>query len=244
MNHFTTKYWLLCGVAAIAWLLLGGKVASGQTPPPDNDNVVLSGVLTCNVGLDGQRVCPFKLHYVNLTKGRTYSIQMSSSDFDTTLVLEDLRGNLLARDTDYYDDLYGNIVFRPPVTGRYRLIANATAPKEGFYTITIRELPVVMSVTDELTPRDPTQNDISHKTFDVKLTAGRRYIIEMESDAFDAFVKLLNPDGAIIAFNDECGTQNNSRLVFEAVRTENYRIVATSFGPNATGAFTLTVCEE
>jgi hypothetical protein len=244
MSHFTMKFWLICAIAAVIWILSSGAIASGQTPPPERNNIVLSGFLGCgNPGVT-PRECPFRIHYVNLTEGKMYAIQMVSSEFNSKLVLEDMHGNMLACDTDYYDEMCGCIAFRPPTTGSYRLTVSAKNPVEGFYTVTVREMPVLMSVAGELAPNDPMANDAFMRIHEVTLTAGRRYVIDLQSDEFDTFLKVLNPSGAIVAFADECGTMRNTRVIYIPTRTETYRIVATSYEPAATGAFQLMVCEE
>jgi hypothetical protein len=145
---------------------------------------------------------------------------------------------------DHYDALYGIIVFRPVTTGRYRLIANAATPMEGFYSVTIRELPTVLHVSDALESTDLPVNGSFERSYDLTLTAGRRYIIDMDSAHFDAFVKLQNADGAIVAFEDECGAMRTARMVFEPTQTATYRVVATSYIDRATGPFRLIVCED
>ncbi len=245
MSHITMKFWLVCALAAVIWVVLGGMVASGQTPPPaGNNDIVLSGFLGCGNPGPAARECPFRIHFVNLTEGKMYAIQMASSEFNSKLVLEDMNGNLLACDTDYFDDLCGCIAFRPPTTGSYRLIVSAKNPVEGFYTVSVREMPVLMNVVAELTPNDPVRNDAFMSVHEITLTAGRRYIIDLQSDEFDTFLKVLNPDGTIVAFADECGTMRNTRVIYMPTRTETYRIVATSYEPAVIGAFQLMVCEE
>jgi len=244
MNNFTNKHWFGLAMGAVAFLLLVGRVASGQTVTGDREPTYLSGYLTCGINEDGSRTCPFRLHYVNLEKNHTYMIRMESSDFDTVLTLEDEFGKALMADADYYDALYGIIVFRPAETGRYRLVANALTPREGFYSITIRDLPMLLNVKDALDKYDLPVNDCFERAFDVALTAGRRYIIDMDSADFDAYVKLRNSDGTVVAFEDECGALRNARIVFEPSVSGTYRVIATSFAERATGAFRLTVCEE
>lgn len=241
MGKFITKHWFALTVLALVFLFVAGRIASGQGVVGDRSPTYLSGFLTCGTNEDGTRVCPFRLHYINLEKGRTYMIRMESSDFDTNLALEDLYGNVLAKDTDYYDTLYGLIVFRPAETARYRLVANCLTPVEGFYNITIREMPVMLNVEAELAANNSGTNE---RTFDMVLTAGRRYIIDMDSSHFDAFVKLTNLDGAIVAFEDECGAMRNARVVFIPTVTAPYRIIATGYAERATGPFRLVVCED
>lgn len=244
MDGFSTKLWVGVTFVAIVLLLLVGNLASGQTaPPPRNEPIVLNGYLGCGAGNEMPRTCPFRLHYVDFTAGRTYLIGMESFDFGSRLMVEDLHSNMLACNDDWFDALDGSIVFRPSVTGSHRLIANALTPTEGFYTITIRELPVVMNVDAALTSNDPAPNECHERAYDVALLAGRRYIIDMASDEFDAFTKLLNSDGAIVSFANECDRMRNTRMIYTPAETGVYRIVATSFEERATGAFRLIVCE-
>ena len=244
MTHFITKSWLGYVTVALAALLPAGTVASAQTLPPGNEDIVLSGFLNCS-GTNAERACPFRPHYVQLTKDRVYCIRMESSEFTASLMLEDPSGNLLATNTDDFEAMPGCIIFRAPATERFRLIATSLPPtQEGFYMITIHELPVRMRVDAALSVTDPVQADSFHQTHEITLLEGRRYVIDLASIDFEPFVKLLDPDGMIVAFNDEASMPRPARIVFTASRDGNYRIVATSATPFATGAFTLTVCEE
>jgi hypothetical protein len=246
MNHFTTKFWIGSCVAALIVLLLSTPFAIGQTPSPNGNEVILSGFLSCTLEKDSPRQCPFRLHYVNLNQGSTYIMRIESTEFDARLLLENLEGKLLAANYDWVDeDLFGCIVFRAPTTGSYRLVVSA-APRlnEGFYTVMLRELPVVMRVEAALTTSDAALENCFHKAHEISLVAGRRYIIDLESNEFETCVKLMNAEGAIIAFADEGNPDRLARLVFEAPRTGTYRLVAASNTPYAVGAFRLTVCGE
>ena len=243
MNHFITKFWFGLFVAII-FLLAAGSLASAQTPPPERDTILLNGFLSCGSNADASRFCPFKLHYVNLTQGRTYLIRMESSDFGANLLIEDMHGKMLANNDEAYVMLNGDIVFHAPRTDSYRFIASNTRPVEGFYTITIREMPAVLNVEAALTASDAAEDDVFVRTFDVNLRAGRRYVIDMESDQFDAFVKLLNREGTIVSFADECDAMRNTRIVYVPLENETYRIAATSYAAGATGVFRLRVCED
>jgi serine/threonine protein kinase/tetratricopeptide (TPR) repeat protein len=77
-----------------------------------------------------------------------------------------------------------------------------------------------------------------------KMVAGRTYVIDLESDAFDAFLRLEDPAGKLLAENDDISPDNqNSRLVFTPKADGSYRIVATSFQQVGTGPYTLRIRE-
>lgn len=241
MGRFINKLWLGLGFVALAMLLLVGNLASGQTTPPRGDTVVLNGYINCGPLNETTRVCPFRLHYMEFTEGRTYMIRMDSSDFGSRLVLEDMQGRMLACDDDWFDGLDGTIVFRPTATGTYRMIANASTAVEGFYTITVREVPIVMNVEASLVTNDEMPGNFNEMVYEVAMTAGRRYVIDMVSNEFDAFVRVLNREGAIVAFTNECDRMHNTRVVFTPTETGVYRIGATSNAEHATGGFRLMV---
>jgi tetratricopeptide (TPR) repeat protein len=78
-----------------------------------------------------------------------------------------------------------------------------------------------------------------------KMSAGRTYVIDLESAAFDAFLKLLDPAGKLLAENNDIipGVNLNSRLIFTASADGAYRIVATSFEEAGTGPYILRIRE-
>src|SRR5262249_19441718 len=81
------------------------------------------------------------------------------------------------------------------------------------------------------------------QTHEVNLSAGKTYAFDLESTAFDPFLRLEDAQGKKLAENNdiEPGVNLTSRLVFTAPATGSYRLVATSFEQRGTGAYTLTV---
>ena len=65
--------------------------------------------------------------------------------------------------------------------------------------------------------------------------------------AFDAYLYLIGPNGAIVAFNDDSGATLNSRIpagtgsLFTLPSNGTYKIEATSFQPNETGSYALSL---
>jgi hypothetical protein len=231
-------------IVAIIGLLFASDIASGQNATPPRDTVI-TGYLACskdnaNAGL----TCPFGLHYLDLREGSTYYLRIESTDSNPWMMLEDLHGNGLATDADDFSTLPGSIVFRAPANATYRLIVSAGLPiHEGDYRITMRELPSVFAVAEELTATDARNNDCHERIYDVPMVAHRRYVIDLGSADFDAYLKLMTMENVIVAYQDECNPVRGARIVFTPVRTEVYRITATTLMPNSTGRFTLNVSE-
>jgi len=177
-------------------------------------------------------------------------VEMRSNEFDTYLMLEDDRGELIAQNDDdspilTTHALKTRMTFRAPRDATYRLIATTFSPTSlGNYTISVREVPILNYFADRLTATDEERNDCYIRGYEVALIAGRRYFIDLESNDFATSVKLLNSNGAILTF-DVAEMEMNTRIAgFQAPMTGMYRIVVTSAAERRTGAFTLTLREE
>lgn len=75
----------------------------------------------------------------------------------------------------------------------------------------------------------------------VTLRRGQRVAVTLQSSAFDTLLRVEPPAGEPME-NDDIGAGDlNSRLDFTAAVDGNYALVATSYAPNTTGAYTLQV---
>jgi serine/threonine-protein kinase len=80
------------------------------------------------------------------------------------------------------------------------------------------------------------------QTHPIKMSAGETYMIVMESQQFDTYVRLEDSQGKVLAKNDDISPDNqNSRILFTPKKDGTYRIIATSFQQLGTGAYTLTI---
>jgi len=226
--------------------ILGVTVVPATERTP---NLVISDVLSAEGPREPRYYGAHKAHDVFLEGGKTYIVGMTSGAFDSYLMIEDENGVLLAQNDEESTmptngALKAHIAFHAPVSGTYRLIATTYAPdREGDYVITVREVPVMMHADDELAVGDEARNDCFLKTYDVPMTEGRRYYIDLESREFLTSVKLLNPEGLVVAF-DEGGVNANTRIRFQPPMPGPYRIVVTSATERSIGAFSLTVRED
>lgn len=74
----------------------------------------------------------------------------------------------------------------------------------------------------------------------VQMKAGKIYTIDMVSRDFDSYLRLLDPAGRQLEEDDDSGGMLNSRIIFNCPKDGEYQIVATTFGANMKGAYTLT----
>lgn len=82
---------------------------------------------------------PCQVTQVKLEKGKTYIVELISSDFDSFLRIEDAAKTQLAEDDDDGGGLNSLIEFSPQETGVFRLLAMSLEGEIGQYTLTIRE---------------------------------------------------------------------------------------------------------
>jgi hypothetical protein len=70
------------------------------------------------------------------------------------------------------------------------------------------------------------------------MISGQTCLIELASSQFDAYLRLEDEAGKVLAENDDLNEHtDDSRIIF----TAPYRIVATSAGQHGTGAYTLSI---
>jgi serine/threonine protein kinase/Flp pilus assembly protein TadD len=77
---------------------------------------------------------------------------------------------------------------------------------------------------------------------EMKLEAGKAYVIDMKSIELDSYLKLHDPAGKLVVENDDIAPGNqDSHIVFTPKEEGVYRITATSFEQRGRGAYTLTI---
>lgn len=105
---------------------------------------------------------------------------------------------------------------------------------------------VLVQMNGALGPQDPLDEKIvgsRAKFVSVPMTAGKTYSIQLSSNAFDCYLRLIDPTGKVVAEDDDSGGGLNSRIDHVARATGQYKIVVTSFD-RKTGPFVLNVFGE
>ena len=112
---------------------------------------------------------------------------------------------------------------------------------------------IVFEKKDSLNKKDPTEpspgdaaKQSHRKIYTVGLKAGHAYTIDLvggdrTGEKLDPFLRVENPEGKEVAQDDDGGGSPHARIVYLARTDGDYKIVATSFDGNQTGAFTLTI---
>ncbi len=114
---------------------------------------------------------------------------------------------------------------------------------------------LVFEKKDSLTKDDPTMPSPSDKAqqshfkrYSYRMKAGHTYTVDLISSdksgtKLDTYLRFENPEGKLIAEDDDGGGFPHSRIVHKVLKDGDYRIVATSFEADQTSPFTLKIFE-
>jgi Bacterial pre-peptidase C-terminal domain len=256
MEDSSMKLRFLTALALLAagCLVVGAQIGAGEKKDNEKkpDELVINDELI-NADLKDkvlkESLCKNYTH--KLTAGKTYLIDMKSRAFNSFLRLEDPEGTQVAEDDNSGGMQDARIVFRAPKTGDYSIVATSVGESMGKFTLTVKEL-IIPSVALKLEKGQATHNgnlaktdfrfrgQKPHKLYTIEMEAGKTYQIDQLSRAFDAYLYLEDPDGAIVGEDDDSGGNLNARIIYKAAKAGKYHIVATTYD-GRTGAFTLTV---
>jgi serine protease Do len=200
------------------------------------------------------------VHRVRMEAGKTYIIDMKSREVDAFLRLEDAAGKQLDQDDDGGDSPDARIVFPCQRTDTYQVVTTTfKAETYGKYALTIEKLPTPapgrlqlqggrVEAKARLTPADPPGvrgRKRSHaKVYEIKLSGGKTYQIDMVSRDLDSYLVLESADGKVLDRDDDSGGMLNARITFACPKDAIYRVTTTTLRPNTTGNFTLSVQEK
>ena len=73
--------------------------------------------------------------------------------------------------------------------------------------------------------------------------AGQRVVIQMNSNAFDTYLMLLDPNGQMIEQNDDYQESTNSSIDATLLQEGTYSVIANAFDSSGRGSYTLTVTD-
>jgi len=101
------------------------------------------------------------------------------------------------------------------------------------------------TVSDSLAAGDPSSTQRGQgfyaDYYSVNGMAGQQVTISLSSAAFDAYLYLKDPSGAVVASANDSNGTSNAQIVFTPATSGVYILEATSYSPGATGAYTLSL---
>jgi hypothetical protein len=196
------------------------------------------------------------------TAGQIVQIDMTSTEFDSYLYLNDQSGTRLASDDDSGGGRDARIIFTLPYTGTYRILADAYHRGEkGRYTLRLTslgmatatgaatllpgtkgEIRVGQSITGQLSLSDARLSDGSpYQAWTFIGRAGQRIQVDVMSADFDAFAIIQDGNGTRLVSDDDSGGGTNARIVYTLPYTGAYRLIANTYRPNSYGSYTISV---
>jgi len=184
-------------------------------------------------------------------------IDLESDDFDSFLFLYAPDGTLVAENDDFGSTSRSYIWYKLTSSGTYTVeVTSYESNSVGDYRITLLGnedvkpgrtsaaisygdfLMESLSVTDG-TSRYQVGNFADDYTFEG--TSGDSVGIKLRSNAFDTYLFLVDPDGDVVAYNDDFGGTSYSYIRYILSSDGTYTIEATSFDFNETGQYQLTL---
>lgn len=106
-----------------------------------------------------------------------------------------------------------------------------------------RTIGVGQIVADSLTARDPVGRSrrSPYHVWTLDGRRGQRLVLDLVAPDFDAYLVLRDQEGYVVGSDDDSGDERNSRLHAILPRDGRYRVVATAFGEDGRGPYTLSV---
>jgi hypothetical protein len=247
------KFWT-ASVAAMAFTLMAAP-ASAQAPWSG------SGELTDNDSV-GDEQHRYDDHTLQLEAGQRYRISVDSSAFDPVARLYRQGSTATAvAENDDGDGLNSRINFTPTESGAYTLRVLAfSADGRGAYTAGVAELPplppgvpVPWSTSGRIETSDPTaaaaaspegdeapatpQAGAHYDEYTLRLEAGQRYILKVESSAFDPVARLYRSGESDVLIENDDSDGLNSRIFYVPTETGNYTLRVVPLAADGTGAY-------
>jgi hypothetical protein len=225
----------------------GPLVAGGGSSMPVGVDQLESGVLEAgDPQMDDSSY--YDAYTVAGTSGEELVFDMRSADFDTSLQVEAPNGEQFYND-DYEGDTSRSLLsLTLTQTGDYRVLASSfSGGMTGAYTLAISRPTETapqerIAESGTLAAGDATRDNTGSfvDTFEFDGAPGRRVMIDLTSTAFDTYLVLTAPSGAVTE-NDDFDTLGHSRIETELTETGTYRVQVTSYAQGETGDYTLTI---
>lgn len=180
------------------------------------------------------------VYQLDVTAGLPLEIRLTSTELDPYLILMGPSGDVVAEDDDGGGGLNSRIQVIPDTSGSYRIVATSYAPASGSYelstrrydpaAIEIRPLRIGSTVSGQLTGRDPLSPRYGTLVDGYELAGeqGRRIRLTMSSGNLDPYLVLIDPNGEVVAEDDDSGGGFNAAIEMALPMSGTYRVLATS----------------
>ena len=139
-------------------------------------------------------------------------VSARSLDFDTYIRLVSPNDEEVAADDDSGSGLDSQVVTRLPMSGRYQVWVTAIADGAGAYEVALDFVGDGAQASRSLVSTRGTLDNDEPGIWEFEGTAGKGLQLDVRSDEFDTYVRLLSPSGEEVATDDDGGRGLNSRI--------------------------------
>ena len=236
---------LLC----LCWISSCGLIQTSpnQPAPPRiffRGTETLGGSLGPGDQLDLRDQTFVDLHTITGSADQVLRVAMESEDFDPYLEVVDPSDQVIAFDDDSGPDVNAYLLVALPQSGTYRIRATTfESQASGDYGLSYSLDPIRWNHNeiDELGPGD-SQHPEDNSWMDVYTLQGqarRSLLISLSSYEFDAFLQLVNPQGQVIAFDDDQGRRSDALLAVYLEHSGPYQIRVNTYDPEGEGDYVM-----
>jgi hypothetical protein len=215
---------------------------------PNDYSESFSGRLT-----QGDQTLPegqyFDIYEVDLVEGQEVTFELSSTEFDTYLVVTGPSNETYFNDdaTIKVEGYLSRLTLPISRTGTYLIgVSSYQAGETGSYRVGMIKTDGVYDQTyvDALEANDERyQSGEFFDSYEYRFEAGQEVAIVLSSLEFDAYLIVTAPSGEEFVNDDFENQFGMARLDFEAKETGVYTIAATSYEAGETGAYQLAISD-
>lgn len=187
----------------------------------------------------------FRVSYYDITavSGDTYTLQEHGTDVSSDVILRAENGRLSVREASApeTDAVLYDASSEDPTT-----LEECTGSGGGDPSIDCGSLPAIavgQSISGELSPTDDIHEGYYYDLYGLTLGSEQQVTIGMTSTEIDTYLYLYESDGTYIDEDDDSGEgpEGTDSSLTATLQAGCYRIEASSWGFEATGAYTLSV---
>lgn len=184
----------------------------------------------------------YDVYTVAMEKRQQVTIRMTSSEFDTYLIVRSPGGVTFTND-DFESQSVSQLEFLAPEAGKWTIMASAyDMSGSGSYTVdvTLGAIGEVETISGRLDPSDAEAiKGEYYDTHTIEVTDVRPFSIELSTFGFDGYLVVRSPDGQTYR-NDDAESTTRSR-VGPLTGSGTWTVMVTSAMAGEVGAYDLDI---
>lgn len=214
----------------------------------DDGGIIERGVLEPNDEVYGETGEYMDSYFFNGSPDQIMLLDLHSNEFDTYLVVIAPNGDEFENDDFEGSTGWSQLTIDPVISGPYEVIVTSyEAGETGNYALGINALVVPETIVDlDVEGRLETGDEMLPSgefsdSYEITALPGQMLTITLESEDFDAYLRLESPAGDLFEDDDSFGSGTDSMIEIEAAEFGTYEITVTSFSADETGVYNLRV---